>query len=77
MVYPTLLALVSEVAPAEWRASALGVYRLWRDSGYAVGALGAGLLADALGMGAALAVVAAFSVLVAGFFLVRVRLSRA
>jgi MFS family permease len=47
MVYPTLLAAVSDVAHPEWRASAVGVYRLWRDGGYAVGALLAGSLADA------------------------------
>ncbi|MBI5668152.1 MAG: MFS transporter [Chloroflexi bacterium] len=46
MVYPTLLAAVSDLAPPAWRASALGVYRLWRDSGYAFGALVGGLLAD-------------------------------
>ena len=46
MVYPTLLAAVSDVAHPEWRASAVGVYRLWRDGGYAVGALLSGILAD-------------------------------
>ncbi|KAB2857219.1 MAG: MFS transporter, partial [Anaerolineae bacterium] len=46
MVYPTLLAAVSDVANPLWRASALGVYRLWRDSGYAFGALFGGILAD-------------------------------
>jgi MFS family permease len=50
MVYPTLLAAVGDVAPPRWRASAVGVYRLWRDCGYAVGALLAGALADLLGM---------------------------
>jgi MFS family permease len=50
MVYPTLLAAVGDVAHPRWRASAVGVYRLWRDSGYAVGALLAGVLADLLGM---------------------------
>jgi MFS family permease len=49
LVYPTLLAAVSDVAHPDWRASAVGVYRLWRDAGYAVGALTAGLLADAFG----------------------------
>jgi len=49
LVYPTLLAAVSDVAHPNWRASAVGVYRLWRDAGYAVGALVAGLLADAFG----------------------------
>ncbi len=51
MVYPTLLAAVGDVAHPRWRASAVGVYRLWRDSGYPVGALLAGALADLFGMG--------------------------
>src|SRR5581483_3308236 len=50
MVYPTLLAAVGDVAHPSWRASAVGVYRLWRDGGYAVGALLAGWLADAFGV---------------------------
>ena len=50
MVYPVLIAAVSDVAHPEWRASSLGVYRLWRDLGYAAGALLAGLIADSLGM---------------------------
>jgi MFS family permease len=50
MVYPTLLAAVGDVAHPSWRASAVGVYRFWRDSGYAVGALLAGALADLFGM---------------------------
>lgn len=68
MVYPTLLAFVSDLSQPEWRASALGVYRLWRDSGYAVGALGAGFLADALGAPAAISAVAALVVLVSLVF---------
>lgn len=50
LVYPTLLAAVSDVAHPSWRASSVGVYRLWRDSGYAVGALLAGGLADLFGV---------------------------
>jgi MFS family permease len=50
MVYPTLLAAVGDVAHPRWRGSAVGIYRLWRDSGYAVGALLAGALADLFGM---------------------------
>jgi MFS family permease len=50
MVYPTLLAAIGDVAHPTWRASAVGVYRLWRDGGYAVGALLAGVLADALSL---------------------------
>jgi MFS family permease len=49
MVYPTLLAAVGDVAHPAWRASAVGVYRLWRDGGYAIGALLAGGLADLFG----------------------------
>ncbi|HEX9922624.1 MAG TPA: MFS transporter [Anaerolineae bacterium] len=57
MVYPTLLAAISDVAHPDWRASAMGVYRLWRDGGYAVGALLAGVLADALGIPFAIAAI--------------------
>ncbi len=55
MVYPTLLAAVGDVAHPTWRGSAIGMYRLWRDAGYAVGALLAGVLADAFGMATAIA----------------------
>jgi MFS family permease len=58
MVYPTLLAAVGDVAHPHWRASAVGVYRLWRDGGYAVGALLAGALADLFGMGWSIGAVA-------------------
>ena len=57
MVYPTLIAAVADVAHPTWRASAVGVYRLWRDGGYAIGALLAGVLADALGIRWAIGVV--------------------
>ncbi|HYT72662.1 MAG TPA: MFS transporter [Gemmatimonadales bacterium] len=56
LVYPTLLAAVSDVAHPAWRASAVGVYRLWRDGGYAVGALAAGLFADTFDAAAAMGV---------------------
>jgi MFS family permease len=49
MVYPTLLAAIGDVARPSWRASSVGVYRFWRDLGYAVGAAVAGLSADAFG----------------------------
>ena len=58
LVYPTLLAAIGDVAHPVWRASSVGVYRLWRDSGYAVGAIVAGLTADFLGLRSAIAVVA-------------------
>ena len=59
MVYPTLLAAVGDVAHPSWRASSVGVYRFWRDIGYAVGALLAGIVADAFGLSAATLTVAA------------------
>jgi MFS family permease len=58
MVYPTLLAVIGDVAHPSWRGSAVGVYRLWRDAGFAVGAVLAGLIADRFGMPAAIWVVA-------------------
>jgi MFS family permease len=58
MVYPTLLAAIGDAAHPRWRASAVGVYRLWRDLGYAIGALVAGITADALGLDAAICLVA-------------------
>jgi MFS family permease len=61
MVYPTLLATIGDVAHPSWRASALGVYRLWRDTGFAVGALLAGVVADLAGLVAAVWVVAALT----------------
>jgi MFS family permease len=61
MVYPTLLAAISDVAHPNWRASAVGVYRLWRDTGFAVGALVAGLVADLAGLDAPVWVVAALT----------------
>ncbi len=57
LVYPTLLAAISDVAHPDWRASAVGVYRLWRDSGYAIGALLAGVLADLFGVSWAIGVI--------------------
>jgi MFS family permease len=58
LVYPTLLAAIGDVAHPTWRARAVGVYRLWRDGGFAIGALLAGILADAYGIRAATYVVA-------------------
>ncbi|MBT8465718.1 MAG: MFS transporter [Deltaproteobacteria bacterium] len=61
MVYPTLLAAIGDVAHPSWRASSVGVYRLWRDMGYAVGALLAGGVADAFGLSAATLTIAALT----------------
>lgn len=57
MVYPTLLAVIGDVARPSWRGSAVGIYRLWRDLGYVVGALLAGAVADEYGMAAAIVTV--------------------
>src|SRR5262245_8814732 len=54
MVYPTLLAAITDHAHPTWRATSLGVYRFWRDLGYAVGALLSGVVADVVGLGAAI-----------------------
>ncbi|CCW35443.1 Major Facilitator Superfamily transporter [Chthonomonas calidirosea] len=61
MVYPTLIAAVSDNAAPQWRARALSVYRFWRDMGYAIGALLAGILADAMGYSWAIGTVAALT----------------
>src|SRR5574341_1307654 len=61
MVYPTLLGAVSDHAQPGFRASAIGVYRLWRDLGYAIGAVLAGAAADLLGIGFSIQVVAALT----------------
>jgi MFS family permease len=61
MVYPTLLAVVGDVAGPAWRASAVGGYRLWRDLGYAAGALLAGAAADLFGLAGAMWIVAALT----------------
>jgi MFS family permease len=61
MVYPTLLAAIGDVALPTWRASSVGVYRLWRDLGYALGAILAGITADAVGLAGAVWLVAALT----------------
>ena len=73
MVYPTLLAAIGDVAHPSWRASAVGVYRLWRDLGYAIGAVLAGVIADLFGLSAAMWVVAAMTL--ASGLVVAVRMS--
>ena len=61
LVYPTLPASIGDVAHPAWRARAVGTYRLWRDGGFAVGALLAGIVADTLGIRAAIWTVAALT----------------
>jgi MFS family permease len=71
MVYPTLLAAITDHAHPTWRATSLGVYRFWRDLGYAVGALLSGIVADLFGFAAAIHVVAALT-LASGIVVARV-----
>lgn len=73
MVYPTLLAAIGDVAHPSWRASAVGVYRLWRDSGYAAGAVIAGVVADAFGLDAAVWSIAALTTVSGVVVAVRMR----
>jgi len=63
MVYPTLLAAIGDVAHPTWRARSVGIYRLWRDAGFAVGAILAGILADLVSVEAAIYAVAALTAL--------------
>jgi MFS family permease len=73
MVYPTLLATVGDVAHPAWRGRAVGIYRLWRDGGFAVGALLSGLVADLYGIPAAVSVVAVLTALSGIVVAVRMR----
>jgi MFS family permease len=73
MVYPTLLAAIGDVVDPLVRASSVGVYRLWRDSGYAFGALISGIVAHQLGQDAAIAVVAALTLGSGAIVAVRMR----
>ena len=73
MVYPTLLAAIGDVAHPVWRASSVGIYRLWRDSGYAAGALVAGVVADALGYTWALWLIAVLTAVSGAVVAVRMR----
>jgi MFS family permease len=72
MVYPTLLAAIGDVAHPSWRGTVMGVYRFWRDLGYAAGALMAGAVADAFGMPSAIATIGALTL--ASGLLVAVRM---
>jgi len=71
MVYPTLLAVIGDVAHPSWRASAVGVYRFWRDLGFAAGALLSGLVADLAGFDAAIWAVAGLTALSGAVVIVR------
>jgi MFS family permease len=77
LVYPTLLAAVADVAGPRGRASAIGVYRLWRDLGFAFGAIVAGIAADRFGMPVAIALVAAITLVAGLVVLVRMAETKA
>ncbi|HUQ78153.1 MAG TPA: MFS transporter [Patescibacteria group bacterium] len=76
MVYPTLLAVIADVADPGWRGSAVGVYRLWRDLGFAVGAVVGGVVAQIAGIPVAIAGVAILTGLSGLVVLARMRESR-
>ena len=76
MVYPTLLAVVADVAQPAWRGSAVGVYRLWRDLGFAAGAILAGVIADRAGIPVAIWSIAALTALSGLIVLIRMRETR-
>lgn len=73
MVYPTLLAAIGDVAAPSWRAASVGVYRLWRDLGYAVGAIVSGVAADLLGLAGAMWIVLALTALSGVVVAIRMR----
>src|SRR5205807_6030589 len=73
LVYPTLLAVIGDAARTPDRATSVGIYRLWRDAGYAVGAVVAGLIADAAGFPAAIITVAVLTAVSGIFVAVRMR----
>jgi len=71
LVYPTLLAAISDVANPKWRATSLGVYRFWRDLGFVFGAIGIGFLADLFGLNIAIQLVA-FLAIGSGIFVLTI-----
>lgn len=76
IVYPTLLAAVADVATPSWRGAAVDVYRLWRDLGFAAGAIVAGVLADRAGMPFAIGAIAALTAASGLVVLIRMRETR-
>lgn len=70
LLYPTLIAAMADISPPAWRGSALGVYRFWRDLGYAIGALAMGLIADAAGVLEAGFWFTGLAMVVSGFWLI-------
>ncbi len=73
MVYPTFLATVAENTHPKDRANSVGVFRLWRDMGYAIGAILTGLIADALGIEASISTIAILTIVSAAVILLRMK----
>jgi MFS family permease len=73
LVYPTFLAAIADNTHPSQRAECVGVFRLWRDGGYAVGAALTGILAEQFSMGISIAAVGALTILSAGVILVRMK----
>ncbi|CAN5126808.1 hypothetical protein BH23BAC2_BH23BAC2_24340 [soil metagenome] len=73
VVYPTFLAAIASDTHPEQRAGSMGVFRFWRDSGYAIGALLTGILADQLGIYASILVVGGITIL--SSFIIQIRMS--
>lgn len=76
VLYPTLIAAIADVAEPTWRGSAVGVYRSWRDLGFAIGAVVVGLIAEAAGIASAIWVVAAITAGSGVVVLIRMRETR-
>jgi hypothetical protein len=76
LVYPTLLAAISDIAHPQWRATSLGVYRFWRDLGFVFGAIGIGFIADVFNLNIAIQAVAWISMGSGIFVLVFMRETR-
>ena len=77
MVYPCLIAAVSDASHPTWRARSLSVYRFWRDLGYAIGALSAGLIADRFGFAAAIIAIGVLTFVSGGVYFLLARESKA
>jgi predicted MFS family arabinose efflux permease len=73
LVYPTFLATVAENTHPSDRANSLGVFRLWRDLGYAIGAILTGIIADTLGINASVLIIGILTILSAIIILIRMK----
>jgi MFS family permease len=76
LVYPTLLAAISDIAHPKWRATSLGVYRFWRDLGFVFGAIGIGFIADVSSISTAIQIVAWIAIFSGIFVLLRMQETR-